>query len=67
MPLLLVSSTRDHTVEPRNTDAIAELVGSPDVRRVTCERSFHVPQLDWDRDLVETAVLDFVIDVHERA
>ena len=67
MPLLVVTSPQDHTVPAANSDALVELVGSTDVRRVSCERSYHVPQIDWDRELVEDAVLDFVVDVHAKA
>ena len=66
-PLLIVTSPRDHTVRPTNGDAIAQLVGSGDVRRVTAARSYHVPQLDWDRELVETEVATFVERVHAAA
>lgn len=66
-PLLVVTSPQDHTVDPRNGDAIVELVGSGDVERVTAPRSFHVPQIDWDRELVEDAVIAFVERVHDRA
>lgn len=63
-PLLLVTSPRDHTVDPANGDAIAQLVGSGDVERLTCPRSYHMPQIDWDRDLVEASVVAFVERVH---
>lgn len=66
-PLLIITSPRDHTVLPRNGDAVAELVGSGDVRRVTAARSYHVPQIDWDRELVETEVAGFVERVHATA
>ena len=66
-PLLIVTSPRDNTVRPTNGDAIAELVGSGDVQRVTAPRSYHVPQIDWDRELVEEAVVSFVAKVHAEA
>lgn len=66
-PLLIVTSPQDHTVLPTNGDAIAELVGSGDVHRVTAARSYHVPQIDWDRELVETEVASFVSRVHATA
>jgi carboxylesterase len=63
-PLLVVSSPQDHTVPAGNSDALVELVGSGDVTRVVCERSYHVPQLDWDRELVEESIVTFVEKVH---
>ncbi len=67
VPLLVVSSRVDHTVDPVNGDILVEEVGSTQVQRVFLERSWHVPQLDWDRDEVEQAVVDFVVGVHESA
>jgi carboxylesterase len=65
--LLIVTSPQDHTVDPANGDAIAELVGSGDVQRLTAPRSYHIPQLDWDRDLVESSIVAFVERVHAGA
>lgn len=65
-PLLLVRSPQDHTVPEDNSSRLLELVGSVDVRELVCERSYHVPQLDYDADLVEQAVLTFVTDLAER-
>jgi carboxylesterase len=65
-PLLVVTSPRDHTVPAADSDALVELVGSVDVERLRTDRSYHLPQLDWDRPAVEEAVLDFVARVHER-
>lgn len=62
VPLLLVTSPDDHTVPAANSDTVATLYGGP-VTRVTAARSYHVPQLDWDRELVEQAVRDFVAEV----
>lgn len=66
-PLLLVSSRVDHTVDPGNGDLVAQWVGSTDLRRMFCERSYHVPQLDWEREEVETAVRSFVAEMHDAA
>lgn len=66
-PLLLVSSPQDHTVAPGNGDAVVALVGSGDVERVVCPRSYHLPQIDWDRELVESSVEAFVARIHDRA
>ena len=54
-------------VDPVNGDFIEAEAASTDLRRVFLDRSFHVPQLDWDRDVVESAVLDFVIEMHDAA
>jgi carboxylesterase len=59
-PLLVVVSPQDHTVDPKNARAVQEFVASPDITEVVCERSYHVPMLDWDADLVTTEVLAFV-------
>lgn len=62
-PLLAVWSTRDHTVPPRNTATLLELVGSEDVRTLELERSYHCPMLDYDAERLEQAVTDFVGEV----
>lgn len=62
-PLLVVRSPQDHTVDPASSLALLELVASTDRRELVCERSYHVPQLDHDRERVEQAVLDLVADV----
>lgn len=66
-PVLLVSSRVDHSVDPRNGDEVAARVASPDVRRFHAERSYHLPQLDWERAEVEQAIEDFVVEVHDAA
>ncbi|MBY5164292.1 alpha/beta hydrolase [Salsipaludibacter albus] len=67
VPLLLVSSRVDHTVDPANSDLVADRVASRDLRRVWAERSWHLPQLDWERDEIEAAVTEFVTEVHDAA
>lgn len=59
-PLLVVVSPQDHTVDPRNSRAVQEFAASADITEVVCERSYHVPMLDWDADLVTDEVLAFV-------
>jgi len=58
-PVLIMTSTQDHVVEPSNSDHLAELVTGP-VERVTLERSYHVATLDYDKQLVIDRTLDFV-------
>jgi carboxylesterase len=65
-PLLVVRSPQDHTVPPKNSLELMQLVGSGDVRELVCERSYHVPQLDYDAEEVEAAVLDFVGELSPR-
>lgn len=62
-PLLVIRSPHDHTVDPRNATTVLELVGSPDVRELICQRSFHVPQLDHDADLVVASTVSFLDEV----
>lgn len=67
VPLLVVSSRADHTVDPVNGDLVVAEAASQDVRRIHLDRSWHVPQLDWDREEVEGQVLAFVTEVHDVA
>jgi carboxylesterase len=57
-PLLVMTSTQDHVVEPGNSDLLADGVGGP-VERVTLERSFHVATVDYDKDLINERAVDF--------
>jgi carboxylesterase len=57
-PVLIMTSTQDHVVEPANSDLLAERVGGP-VERVTLERSFHVATVDYDKDLINERAVDF--------
>lgn len=61
-PVLVVTSTQDHVVPPENSDLIAEKVAGP-VERLRCERSYHVVTMDFDKDLVIAATVDFATKV----
>jgi carboxylesterase len=63
-PALVVTSPEDHTVDPSNGDAIADgLTGSARVERFATRRSFHVPLLDYDADVLEERIVAFIADV----
>jgi carboxylesterase len=62
-PALVVTSTEDHTVDPRNGAAIVEGLAAARIETLACERSFHSPLLDYDAELVEDAVVRFIADV----
>ena len=57
-PMLIVTSTQDHVVPPENSDLLAAQVSGP-VERLRCERSYHVVTMDYDKDLVIAATVDF--------
>jgi len=58
-PVLVMTSPQDHVVPPENSTIIAEGVSGP-VERVTLERSYHVATLDYDKDIVIDATVEFV-------
>jgi carboxylesterase len=58
-PSLLFTSTEDHVVEVDNGDELVKMSSGP-VERIWLENSFHVATLDNDRDLIETAALEFL-------
>ena len=58
-PVLLLTSTEDHVVEPASSDHLAASVSGP-VERVTLERSYHVATLDYDKDLIAERAIAFV-------
>ncbi|WP_165404015.1 alpha/beta hydrolase [Egicoccus halophilus] len=62
MPLLVAWSPDDHTVPAANARALRDLVGSEQVTEVVCERSYHVPQLDYDADKLRASLLAFVAE-----
>lgn len=63
-PVLVVTSPIDHTVDPANGDAIAGgLTSASKVERFETRRSYHVPLLDYDAEVLEDRILTFVADV----
>jgi carboxylesterase len=61
-PVLVLNSPQDHVVPPENSDILAASVSGP-VERVTLERSYHVATVDYDKDVIERAVVDFALKV----
>ena len=61
-PLLLFTSPEDHVVPPTDSDLLAEAVSGP-VERVSCDRSYHVATVDFDKDLIIERSLEFVTRV----
>lgn len=57
-PTLIITSRQDHVVPPENGDILAASV-SGSVDRIFLDRSYHVAPLDYDKDTVESAVLEF--------
>ena len=57
-PVLIMTSTQDHVVDPVSSDKLAAGVSGP-VERVTLERSYHVATLDYDRDLINERAVEF--------
>lgn len=57
-PVLIITSLQDHVVDPSNSDVLANAVTGP-VERIRLERSYHVATLDYDKDLVLSATVDF--------
>jgi carboxylesterase len=58
MPLLLMTSTQDHVVDPAQSDHLAASVSGA-VERVTLTRSYHVATLDYDRDVIQEQAVAF--------
>jgi len=63
-PALVVTSPEDHTVDPANGAAIAEaMTAAPRVERLETRRSYHVPLLDYDAEMLEERIVAFVAAV----
>jgi carboxylesterase len=61
-PLLLFTSPQDHVVPPGDSDFLAARVSGP-VERISCDRSYHVATLDYDKDMIIEKSLDFIAKV----
>lgn len=57
-PVLLLTSTQDHVVNPSSSATLAARAAGP-VERVALERSYHVATLDHDRGLIEARAVEF--------
>lgn len=61
-PLLLFTSPEDHVVPPSDSDLLAATVSGP-VERVSCDRSYHVATMDFDKDMIFERSVAFVRSV----
>ena len=59
LPTLLFTSRQDHVVDPKNSEEIADRIGSADFEHVWLERSYHVATLDYDYPLILEGTLKF--------
>jgi len=62
MPLLVITSRQDHTVEPANSEHLAATYGG-DTEHVWLERSYHVATQDYDAADIERMTGEFVARV----
>jgi carboxylesterase len=58
MPMLVVTSKQDHVVDPAQSDYLAAEYGG-EIDRRWLERSYHVATLDFDRDVIFAAAIEF--------
>lgn len=58
-PVLVMFSRNDHSVSPRNSEALLTLIKGSRVEKVVLERSYHVATLDYDQELIEERVTAF--------
>lgn len=61
-PALIMNSPEDHVVPPSNSDHLAGIWAGP-VERISLDRSYHVATLDYDKDLINDAVVAFATRV----
>ena len=59
IPVLLFNSVTDHVVLPENGDHLENNL--PNVKRVILERSFHVATLDFDKEIVNSEMIEFLL------
>ncbi len=61
-PALIVHGRRDRVSHPANAQYIYEHVGSADKRLVWMERSGHTLTVDWESDVVQATVLQWLVE-----
>ena len=65
MPLRLFTSRNDHVVAPTDSEWLAGAWGGP-VENTWLERGYHVATLDYDREIIESGTLAFVVGLAQR-
>ncbi len=62
-PLLVAYSPQDHSVPVANSHELLRLAGSKDVTPIVLARSYHLATLDYDAELLEKSIGDFIARV----
>lgn len=62
-PVLVCWSAQDHTVPPKNSRTLVDLLPGPDVRTLELANSYHVATLDHDQDLLADTISEFLAEV----
>jgi carboxylesterase len=65
VPMLLITSKNDHVVDPVQSDQLAQQWGGQ-VDRILLDRSFHVATQDFDKDLINEAIITFIASVSKK-
>ena len=60
VPVLLMVSPQDHTVEPANSQVVRSGISSTDITDIVLDRSYHVATLDYDAELIFTSSVEFI-------
>lgn len=66
VPLLVIQSSEDRVVPPENGRYIIERVASTDKTLIPLQNSYHVATMDFDREHVADAVVNFVLRLGRR-
>ena len=61
-PTLVIVSEQDHVVTPETGERFASAIAGP-VDRMALTRSYHVATLDFERDEIESRVVEFALKV----
>jgi carboxylesterase len=65
-PTLVIQSRDDHVVPPVNGRTIMSLVGAARAELLWLENSYHVATIDYDKDVICTAVQRFISSVTQK-
>jgi carboxylesterase len=60
-PALVVHAIDDETASPKSAHFVADRIGSPTVRKVLLDNSYHIITLDNDREVVAQETREFIL------
>ena len=60
VPVLIIHSRKDHTINFSNSETIYRLINSKEKRKIDLEESYHIITVDVEKEVVKQEVLRFI-------